>query len=482
MTSPGAARVVRLVFAATMLFPVVSTAAPAPAPTLDQVASQAVGIPKESALAVLRLMKPEGLGPGEEVKTFEVRPWEAAQNTWIAMLAVDGCVPVIKREGTSPVDVPWLWLALVRLPPPPAPPVLLARPVGGFMQAREYTIHRYRLGAGPIRLGPGEQGFAVEHSFNIPFGGGGADVTVDHVFWLDHGSLSLVFDTVSRYGALYAGDWNDDGTRDHSEEDVALKWEVTKRVTDGFFNLRVQKAGGGPKARKAVYEWQGAGYATSARPLFEHEGMCLEDGALTSPPAEWQRRWLGAELKRLLAVGDLDGVMGLDLGFQDRVREGDDLLDKAARARILALAHERALARYQSDSTEALRLLGYGIGQVTEAKGVDAVSLYADPPAFDALVRQGSPTTVAALNDYAFILGKNKRHADKATTLLRAVLVVDPKRKVAYLNLADLLWSQGKKEEARDQYGRYLALAGAGAADVPSRARERASGIRPPSR
>jgi hypothetical protein len=473
MTSLAAKQALLLLFAATVLLPAPSDAAPAPAPTFESVAGKVTSIPKESAVTVLRMMRPEGFKAGEEVKSFEVQPWDAAANTWLALLAVDGCEPLVKRTGVESVDVPWLWLALVHLPPPPARPALLARPVGGFMLARESTVHRYNLGQGPIRIGPGKQAFVVKHGFNIPFGGGGADVLVDHLFWVDHGSMALVFSAVSKYDAMYGGDWHEDGTRDHPEENVSLDWEVTKKMTDGFFNLRMHETDAGPKARKAVYAWQGTSYATSAKEFFGNEGMCLEDGALTSPSTEWQKQWLGSELKRLLASGDVDGVMGLDLGFQDQVRQGDGLLDKTVRAQLLTLAHKEALARYKTDPTGALRLLAYGICQSTEPQGLEAGALDAAPPAFETLLQVADGTTVAALNDYAFILSKNKRHVAKAAALLRAVLALDPKRKVAYLNLADVLWSQGKKDEARERYRRYLELAGDGAPDVPPRARER---------
>lgn len=450
------------------------SAAPAAVPGWEAAASRVTAIPKESALALLRMMKPEGLKPGETVASFEVQAWEGAANTWLALLAVTDCERIEKAPaGGGAGRVPFLWLALAFLPPPPARPALLARPMGGFLQAWEYTVHRYNLGRGPIRIGPGKQAFVVNHGFNIPFSGGGADVTVEHLFLLRHGGMVPVFNVVSRYSAMYGGDWHEDGTRDHPEENVGLDWDISKKATDGFFNLLVHESDAGPRARRAVYTWQWDAYATRAKALFSNEDLSLDEGQLSPPPEPWQKAWLEGELKRLLAAGDAEGLMGLDLAFQDQVRHGEELLDKAARARILALAHQAALAVYKTDTFRALRLLGYGICQASETY-VEEPAIESVPPMFEVLLQVDEPSAAAALNDYAFILAtKTKGNGAKAASLLRSVLTLDPKRAVAYLNLADVLWGQGKKAEAREQYRRYHELSGGQAKDIPPRVLDR---------
>jgi len=455
------------IVSAVALLPAPSRATPAPGPTFEGVASQVTAIPAASAVDLLRMMRPEGFKPDEVVKSFEVRPWDAAANRWLVLLAVDGCAPLDKRPPIEVGDVPSLWLAIVHLPPAPARPALLARPVGGFLQAREHTVHRYALGDGPIAMGPGKRAFVVSHAFTVPFAGGGADVTVDHVFWFRQGDLALVFSAVSSYDAMYGGDWHEDGSRDHPEEHVSLTWAVTRKVTKGFFDLRMREAAAGPKGRRSSYTWQGDGYITGAEDFFPNQQMCLENGALTSPPEAWRKQWLEGELERLLAAGDVEGVMGLAVAHQESVRQAGGLLDESGRARILTLAHQSALACYRTDPARALRLLGYGICQWSSPQGIEARAVETDPPLFEALLQVTDLKAAAPLNDYAFILGKDRRHASEATSLLRAVLTLDPERRVAHLNLADLLWSRGKKDEARRHYRRYLDLSGAAATDVP---------------
>ena len=456
--------------------PVAATSAPtlAAARTWEDVASLVTAIPKESALALLRMMKPEGLKKRETVENFEVRPWEGAANTWLALLSVNDCDRIEEAPaGGGAGNVPFLWLALAFLPPAPARSALLARPIGGFLQAREYAVHRYVLGSGPMRIGPGKQGFVVSHSFNIPFAGGGADVTVEHLFLLRHGGMVQVFNVVGIYSAMYGGDWHEDGTREHPEEHVGLDWEISKKATDGFFNLRVHESEAGPKARHAVYTWQGDSYATQAKDFFPNQQLALDEGQLVPPPEPWQTAWLATELKRSLAAGDAEGVMGLDMAFQDQLRHGQELLDKTVRAEVLSLAHRAALSVYKADALRALRLLAYGICQWSETY-VDEKALAATPPMFEALLQVEDPGAVAALNDYAFILATTtKGNAAKSASLLRSVLALDPKRTVAYLNLADVLWDQGKKDEAREQYRRYRDLASREGKDIPPRVPQR---------
>jgi hypothetical protein len=451
--------------------------ASAPVPSWEGALSQVTAIPKESALRLLRLLKPEGPRPGEKVDTFEVKPWEGMPDTWLVLLSVEGCDPI---EG-NPVNTnraPWLWLALASVSPRSGETVLLARPVGGFLQAWQYGGHSHSLGGGPIRLGPGKQGFVVSHGFRIPFSGGGADVNVEHLFLLRHGAIVPVFDVVRQYSAMYGGEWYEDGTRDHPEEHVSLDWEVAKKATSGFFNLRVRETETetGLRPRHAVYTWQGDGYATAAKDFFSNQELCLSEGQLVPPPERWQNDWLAGELARRLAADDAEGVMALDMGFQKQVRQGDGVFDKAARTRILALAHRAALAGYKTDAARALRLLGYGIVQASSGSaGVEDKVLEATSSMVEALLEVTDTGSLAALNDYAFILAtKTKDNGARAASLLRAVLDLDPKRTVAHLNLADALWGQGKKDEAREHYRRYRELSGKDAQDMPPRVLDRA--------
>ncbi len=81
---------------------------------------------------------------------------------------------------------------------------------------------------------------------------------------------------------------------------------------------------------------------------------------------------------------------------------------------------------------------------------------------------------IVALNDYGFFLQQAGQN-DKAVGILQLVVSEDPKRIVAYLNLADAYWSLGKLQEAIDNYRRYekLMVDSQKADKVPAKVKER---------
>jgi len=64
---------------------------------------------------------------------------------------------------------------------------------------------------------------------------------------------------------------------------------------------------------------------------------------------------------------------------------------------------------------------------------------------------------VEILNNYAFFLGQDGRFKE-AVDILRNVLEIAPGRVVAYLNIADALWEQKEKQEAIQNYKKYIEL------------------------
>lgn len=76
------------------------------------------------------------------------------------------------------------------------------------------------------------------------------------------------------------------------------------------------------------------------------------------------------------------------------------------------------------------------------------------------------------VNDYAFFLAESGK-TDKAEPLLSQVIKAAPDRAVAYLNLADVQWGLGKKEEAKPNYRKYLELLGNNRSVAPQRVLDR---------
>lgn len=71
-----------------------------------------------------------------------------------------------------------------------------------------------------------------------------------------------------------------------------------------------------------------------------------------------------------------------------------------------------------------------------------------------ALVKGELSELVPLLNDYAYYLSERKEYA-RARPLLDAVIKSEPRRWVAHLNLADVLWALADEGEARRHYALY---------------------------
>jgi hypothetical protein len=79
---------------------------------------------------------------------------------------------------------------------------------------------------------------------------------------------------------------------------------------------------------------------------------------------------------------------------------------------------------------------------------------------------------VDIFNDFAFFLSEAHQNKE-AKMYLEKVIQFSPKRVVAYINLADVNWILGNKQEARIQYSQYLKLLGRNTKNVPKRVFER---------
>lgn len=81
---------------------------------------------------------------------------------------------------------------------------------------------------------------------------------------------------------------------------------------------------------------------------------------------------------------------------------------------------------------------------------------------------------INVINDYGFFLQMSDQN-EAAIKILQWVISTEPKRTVAYLNLADAFWSLGRQGEARANYQQYqdLMLAAKKSAKIPARVKER---------
>lgn len=137
---------------------------------------------------------------------------------------------------------------------------------------------------------------------------------------------------------------------------------------------------------------------------------------------------------------------------------------------VVLLAHKAALKKYkQGKLKSAVKIMSYGFYQYES--GFVFIPEKEPDFSFTSLEKfrknaelKGkqllTPQELTAMaNDYAFFLAEAGKN-EQAEKLLLQVIAYAPKRTVAYLNLGDVLWKLGKKNDARKYYKKYLELVG----------------------
>jgi tetratricopeptide (TPR) repeat protein len=124
-------------------------------------------------------------------------------------------------------------------------------------------------------------------------------------------------------------------------------------------------------------------------------------------------------------------------------------------------AHKAALERYEAGDIEgAVGLMEEGFNVFADTIGNDWYMQFTSAINYarsDYSKYLSTSTFLVDINDYGFFL-EQANHTAEAITVLREVLLLDPERAVAHLNLADALWKNGDNEEAKSYYNKYVAM------------------------
>lgn len=177
----------------------------------------------------------------------------------------------------------------------------------------------------------------------------------------------------------------------------------------------------------------------------------------------------GAEKLQSILNDAVAGKTDIVKEFIKSKNTGADTVDVATKDKLIADAlhgaHKEAKKLYLSSSKteEALNRLKLIFDLISYIESGRAPNPETDPQYFQKWIAdwQKAKLTrkqyIAPLNDYGFFLqeiGKDR----SAVEIFREVTTEDPKREVAYLNLADSLWKLGNKTEANPLYGKYKSL------------------------
>lgn len=91
--------------------------------------------------------------------------------------------------------------------------------------------------------------FGVRVSWNEGYAGGGEDFGALLLFADFDGNLLNILSEPMHSSQLFAGEWNDDGTRMHTEEEGKNIVIIQKTKTDGYYDIVIKESGGKWKKR-----------------------------------------------------------------------------------------------------------------------------------------------------------------------------------------------------------------------------------------
>jgi len=112
-----------------------------------------------------------------------------------------------------------------------------------------------RFDLAPYKIALGEQAVGLRGGWNEMFAGGGADYTALYLFAIIDGRLEQVLAVPMSSSVLTAGDWHEDGNRDHTSTEGENVLIVSPHLTQKHFDL-ILKSRTSPWQR--VFRWSEA--------------------------------------------------------------------------------------------------------------------------------------------------------------------------------------------------------------------------------
>ena len=180
----------------------------------------------------------------------------APSRIYLGVIALRNGVPVVIARG-GPFDVAMHWNESGLLREPMAAEDDLGKPTGAAI--RPDSVLGFDLA--PRAIGAGGPAFGVVTAWMESYSGGGAFFTGLNLFAIDGRSVRHVFAApISAYSDV-AGNWHNNGTRDHTITDAANILVVSRQRTHGYSDLIVTSANG---CWKRVYRWSAAARAYRA--------------------------------------------------------------------------------------------------------------------------------------------------------------------------------------------------------------------------
>lgn len=189
------------------------------------------------------------------------RAWPHPRGSYVAI----ACFPPPARTRPANCDDSNVYLGVIAFNGPGSKPALIARyhgaldiradmdSSGASAQRRPDSYLGFDLA--PYRISGHRTAFGLLSGWLEPYAGGGHSTRALALFSVDGNTVSNIFTATVYDSEIIAGDWNQDGTRQHDESETVNILQILPGKTAGYFDLLLKEQGGSAQQR---YRWQPA--------------------------------------------------------------------------------------------------------------------------------------------------------------------------------------------------------------------------------
>ncbi len=186
-----------------------------------------------------------------------VKPWKYSPNGFIAVFETT----VLKPSGSGGASEEYrtISVGLITVAKDGNSVSVDARTAQPYRLEQDVRFDRFDLAA--YQLSATETAFGLRTVKNTMYaGGGGADEYLE-LFRVKDGAVVPILSTLMKSTALIAGEWRNDGTREHHDagDEKGAFIRVLKVKTNGFFDFEKYVSSG----KHAIFHWNGKAFATS---------------------------------------------------------------------------------------------------------------------------------------------------------------------------------------------------------------------------
>lgn len=186
-----------------------------------------------------------------------LKPWPSQTNTYIFIAGRENenpqnrkiVIAVLKKDQQGEFSLlakPWTDIKDNHL----TNAFLMSNDIGSVC-----TGNPERYDFASYRLSPNILAFGIRYIAHVGYSGGGAIDEAITLFAIIDGQLRPVFAAPTYHFANYAGDWHEDGTRDHDIQENEYIIQVLPTSTHGMKDLKWSELGKAKKIKPVIYRW-----------------------------------------------------------------------------------------------------------------------------------------------------------------------------------------------------------------------------------